>query len=251
MFGKMVYFDESTINEYMSIISNKNNFKVDEYKVSKARSINLAPNGLGFKVDNKKEYNSKAAESLLLECIKFENLLSEREEFIDYSFYENEIETVSKGTIIKVDGFVSVPEEFDIVNLIDKFKYMLIDSKKEDDESTGDTEAQNMFLKNLSTPKIPIIIDIEGGVLCGKLIAENLLVEYQDLSELDDIEMTIIARCASSKMQQKEKPYYDPLRDFLKLNRRMRKEMNPVPKELAPLYIETKYKDVDILAIYR
>lgn len=111
--------------------------------------------------------------------------------------------------------------------------------------------ALEAFLGNASATKIPIIVDMEENILCGKLVAENLLVEYSEISEADDSEVTVLARCSSSGMNIQTKAYYDPLRDFLNLNRIMRKQMKDMPEGFGPLFIDTEYKPDDILAIYR
>lgn len=40
--------------------------------------------------------------------------------------------TMSRGVIIKFDGYIKVPEEFDLTQTIDKFKPMLIASLVKD-----------------------------------------------------------------------------------------------------------------------
>lgn len=84
-----------------------------------------------------------------------------------------------------------------------------------------------------------LIVEAGEEVLCGKLVSYS-----------DDLEMTILARCSSSGMNSSSKPYYNPLIDFLKINRMMRKQMKDMPDEFGPLFLEADYKSIDILAIY-
>ena len=72
---------------------------------------------------------------------------------------------------------------------------------------------------------------------------------YEELSEIDE-NITILAR-VTSQFVSSTKPYYDPLKEFMALNRMMRKSMGDRGKEFSPIYVDDQYRMVEVLAIYR
>ena len=77
----------------------------------------------------------------------------------------------------------------------------------------------------------------------------NLKSEIKKTFESEEI--TVLARCASNGMNMSNKPIFDPLKDFLTLNRAARKQLKDIPNEFSSIYADDEYKPVDILAIYR
>lgn len=50
-----------------------------------------------------------------------------RDDFFDFTQSEDyDLTTMSRGTIIKFDGYIKVPEEFDYTQTIDRFKPLLV-----------------------------------------------------------------------------------------------------------------------------
>lgn len=47
------------------------------------------------------------------------------------------------------------------------------------------------------------------------------------------------------------KPFYDPLKDFMTMNRMLRRSMKDRGEELTALTVDRDYRQIDILAIYR
>ena len=70
------------------------------------------------------------------------------------------------------------------------------------------------------------------------------------IEELEEEQVTVLARISSGFIQ-KNKAYYDPLKDFMSLNRAMRKSIKERDEILQPLYLEQEYRKIDVLAIYR
>lgn len=126
------------------------------------------------------------------------------------------------GVIIKFDGYIKVPEEFDLTQTIDKFKPMLITSLVKDTMDQSEQVALQVFLETSDT-KIPVLIDFDEQLMCSKLISNNMLVKYEDMEEYEELEVTIIARITSGNMVNAKKAFYDPLKDFMTLNRAMDK----------------------------
>lgn len=157
--------------------------------------------------------------------------------------------TIPRGSIIKVDAFLEIPESFDIMQVIDRFKPMFIDSIEADSMEQSGKDALRAFLGNAKATRIPIIGDVDDFLLCAKMYQENLVSEYEEFEEIDE-QVTVVAR-VSSGIINCNKPFYDPLKDFMTMNRMMRRSMKDRGKELTALTVDKNYRMIDILAIYR
>lgn len=99
---------------------------------------------------------------------------------------------------------------------------MLVDSMVGDTKDKTEQEAMKVFFETNDT-KIPIIIDFDDCTLCSKIISKYMLISYEDLEEYEDSEVTIMARITSNNTISITKSFYDPLKDFMKLNRTLRR----------------------------
>ena len=158
--------------------------------------------------------------------------------------------TIQRGCIIKLDSYLEIPEGFDIMQLIDRFKPLIMNSFDTEEMDQTGKEALKVFLGNAKATKIPLVIDNDEYLLSSKINQEYLISDYEDLEEFEDEQVTILARMASGIIKE-DRPYYDPLKDFISLNRMMRKSIKDRGAELQPLMLDRKYRQIDILAIYR
>ena len=78
---------------------------------------------------------------------------------------------------------------------------------------------------------------------------ENLVAEYEEFEEIDE-QVTVLAR-VSSGIVDSNKPFYDPLKDFMTMNWMMRRSMKDRGEELKALTVDKAYRQIDILAIYK
>lgn len=218
-------------------------------QIDKGMQLDLKAFGADTKAS--KTYKAKVQESLLYDCDEFEKLLNGREDYFDFTqFPDFDITTMSRGVIIKFDGYVKIPEEFDFTQMIDKFKPMLMASVVDDTMDKSEQEAMKVFLET-SDKKIPVLIDFDELLMCSKLISNNMLVKYEDMEEYEELEATIIARITSGNMINAKKPFYDPLKDFMTLNRSMRRSMDGRTDGLNEIYADRDYRAIEILAIYQ
>ena len=233
MFGELIYYNKKKIEQYMALI---------EGKATK------------FKQENTFESNNRQLD-YLLECGRFELLLKGRDDyydFVDDNFGIN-IKDVKIGSIIRVRGEIFVPEEFDMVPIIDKYKPLLLSSVECKD-------AEERQLLNLvfhgSKMKVPIFCelgsDCDYWLGIGKVSPDDLLVDYNDLEDYEGKEVTIIAKLEARKFC-KDIPLkvFDIYKDFLGLNRAFRKEMKTGSgQEFESIEVKEDYLALELLAIY-
>ena len=251
MFGNVVYYDKIKIDEYRSVIKGQKNLDVEEYEILNDKSVQVDLKALGVDAKASKSYKAKVQESLLYNCDEFEKLLKGRDDYFDFTQSPDyDLTTMRRGSIIKLDGYIKVPEEFDYTQTIDKFKPMLITSLTENNMDQSEQAALEVFLDTSDT-KIQILIDFGEELMCSKLISNNMLVKYEDMEEYEELEVTIIARITSGNMVNSKKPFYDPLKDFMTLNRAMRRSISGRSDGLYEIYADRDYRTIEVLAIYQ
>lgn len=114
----------------------------------------------------------------------------------------------------------------------------------------SEQDAIKSFFEATDT-KIPVLIDLNEQLMCSKLISNNMLVKYEDMEEYEKLEVTIIARIISSGMVKSQKVFYDPLKDFMTLNRVMRRSIEERTDGLNEIYADKDYRTIEVLAIYQ
>ena len=228
------------------IYYNKN--KVDQYKALITRKVDTEGAQDIFENQDKKI-------SYLLECSAFEELLIDREDYYDYTSETPEIalKDIRLASIIKVSGEIYVPEQFDMVQLIDEFRPVIMKSitYKDQDEK----EMMEIMFKN-SKLRIPVYCELDEScdywLGIGKIAPDNLLVDYNELDDYETQTVNIIARLESRKYYKDVPlPVFDIYKDFLGLNRVLRKQIQSGNKEeFEKISVEEDYLGLEFLAIY-
>ncbi len=233
MFGDLIYFNKKKVDQYSALILGKN---IETRVIDKDNIEDISAN-------------------YLLECSNFEKLLQRRDDFIDY-VDDNQgisIKDVRISSIIKVSGEIYIPEQFDMVHLIDQYKDMIV--SQVDYEDNNQRELINSVLKN-SKVKIPIFCELGGDcdywMGIGKVSQEDMLIDYNELEDYEGKELTIIARLESRKYyRDKPLPVFDIYKDFLGLNRALRKQIASGKKqEFESIDVNEDYIGLELLAIY-
>lgn len=232
MFGDLIYYNGNKIEQYSTLIRGRS-----------AKATDL-----------KEDFDNKKTD-YLLKCSEFEKLLKQRDDYVDY-IDENQailIKDVRISSIIRVTGEIYVPEQFDMIQLINEYKSQLLSELDYKDE--GEEELLNSIFEN-SKMRIPIYCELGGDcdywLGIGKAIPNNLLIEYNELEDYEGKELTIIARLEARKYF-KDKPLtvFDFYKDFLGFNRTLRKQIVTNKKEeFESIDIEEDYLGLELLAIY-
>lgn len=251
MFGNVLFLDFQKVNDYKTIIKGEKNLKIEKVRISNDKGIDAKIPIVSGAYKASQNYEASVEESALFECDEFEKLLEGRDDYFDFTKSSDfDIETMQRGYIIKFDGYIDIPEEFDLTQTIAQFKPMLMNSITRNMES-DEQEAFRTFFTS-SDINVPIITECNNHLLCAKINSKNLKVEYNQLEECEAIEVTIIARITSSSSIQKSKPIFDPFKDFIRLNRTLRRSMgNERPEGLKEIFVDEDYRNIEILAIYQ
>lgn len=250
MFGKLMYFDKKTIDEYKSFITGQRHLEIESCEVSKNKGATFGAKVLSAEAKASHNYSARAVESMLYECVEFEKMLANREDYFDLTKSADlDLLTIPRGSIIKLDAYLEIPEEFDIMRMMDTFKPILMNEIDSKEAERPAKEALKVYLQNAKATKIPVIVDADDILLCSKISQDNTVMEYEEFEELDE-QVTILARVASGIVDAGNS-YYDPLKDFMTMNRMMRRNMKNIDEHLTPLLVEREYRKIDVLAVYR
>ena len=183
---------------------------------------------------------------------RFELSLSnlEGEDFYDFIVNEDmyDITSVQQMKIIKLGGNVEIPEEFDVFNLIESFKPLLIDQI----EIKSDSD-RNMLNSVLGDAKadIPVLLGSGEVTVVGRLNTKWLLEDYTALEEYDEQKITALCKVIGITRQERV-TIFNPLKDFIKLNRAMRRAGSFENGEgFDPIIIDGPVVKVEIIALYK
>lgn len=165
---------------------------------------------------------------------------------------DNNISELGIPTIIRANCEIYIPEQFDMIKIIDEYKDFLI--SKMDLKNNEDQDILNALFKN-SKMKIPVFCEL--GESCNywlgvsNIFSEDLKVDYNDLEDYESKTITIIARL-NSRRYSNQKPIivYDIYKDFLGLNRALRKQIRNGKQEFEKISVEEDFLDLEILVAY-
>lgn len=250
MFGKMIYYDDKTVAEYYSYATGKPYNRLQNQSQENGLNAHLDILSASAGVSKNSTLSYQTTSSLLLECENFERLLAKREDFLDFTTHDEfDLDTANRGTIIKFTGYIEIPEQFDMVQIIDRFKPVLASSIDQQDWEQQNKGIAQAIFEGTDSFSIPLVFELEGRILCAKVKKDHLLVSYDDIEELTTDEVTVLGRLASGIIP-KDKCFYDPLKDFMHLNRATRKKTPERIAGLEKLFLDSPYRNIDVLAIY-
>lgn len=118
-------------------------------------------------------------------------------------------------------------------------------------ESDSEQEALETFLGKASAD-IPIIVDYDDIMISGKLNAKYLLEDYAVLEDYAEQDVFILCKVVGV-IRKTEVEIFDPLKDFIRLPRAMRRslEKDASTAGLEKIKIQGPVLKVEVIAIYK
>lgn len=160
-----------------------------------------------------------------------------------------DLSTVPAMKLIRLCSSFEIPEVFDAVNLIDRFMPMLMGQVTT--KSDAEQEALENILGNASAD-IPFVIEFDDITVAGKLNAKYLHEEYANLEDYADQDVYILCKVVGV-IRKDEVEIFDPLKDFIRLPRTMRRQMTNEGNSvgLDKISVEGPVLKVEVIAIYK
>lgn len=255
MFKNLLYFDVNKVALYKAVLEGKKHVAIKNVKISSSKSLGAKVSVLSGEIGGSNEFEGELVDNLLLDCNEFENLLEKRggDYFFDLIEENYEVETITKSSIIRFQGILRIPNEFDTMDLITQFKPMLINSMQ-----LGNPQEEEIF-KNIfakESTKIPLIIESEylkDNLGFAKLSSTELIINFESLEDYEDEDLTFIAKISTRKKYNNVPiVVFDIMKDFFSISRGLRRQMGVTEIEgIESIKVESNVIELEILAIYR
>ena len=252
MFRSFIYLDEDKLYTYKRQIDGKNTAQPKAMSQKKSAGFSAAMSGFGVNGAMETSIDGEFERDVSFDYDHFELDLArlECEDYFDCVLNdEYDLTTIPAMKLLRICSGFEIPEAFDVVNLIDQFMPMLMGQIET--KSAGEQEALEGILGKASAD-IPFVIECDDVTISGKLNAKYLREEYASLEDYADQDVYLL--CKVVGMVRKEMvEIFDPLKDFIRLPRAMRRQMTASgkPAELDKISVEGPVLKVEVIAIYK
>ncbi|MEI2406359.1 DUF6414 family protein [Niallia taxi] len=255
MFKNLIYFDAVKVAEYSAVLEGKKHIAIKNVKVNSGKSLSAKVAVLSGGINGSNEMEGEIVDNLILDCNEFEELLENKSQdnFFDLKQEECDSETIPRTSIIRFDGNFKIPSEFDMMDLINKFKPLLTSNL-----NLQNAQEEEIFNKifNKESTKIPAFLecsDFVDRIGFAKLNSNSLCYELEHLEDFEDEEVTIIAKVLSRKnVSDKPIVLFDIMKDLFSLSRGIRRQMGESEIEgLQNIKSEENVIIFEVLAIYQ
>lgn len=228
MFKNLIYFDNTKIAEYGALLEGKKHIAVKNVKVSSGKAVNAKIPLVSAGINGTNEIQGEVTDNFLLDCNEFEKLISDKgtDNYFDFLEGNYDFETIPRTSIARFEGAFKIPEEFDMMDLINQFKPIL--SSNMNIVNAPEKELFNKIFAKEST-KIPTFIEsdcFKNRLGFAKLNSQNLLYGLEDLEDFENEDVVIIAKVLSKKVVNQHEPIilFDIMKDLFSLSRGFRRQ---------------------------
>lgn len=204
---------------------------------------------LGVNAGTETEEKREFVKDITKDYDRFEKKLDELggTEYFDLVLEDYDLNTVPNMSIVRLNGSFEIPEQFDMFNLAQNFMPLL--KSQIQTSSQDEKELMETFLGNASAD-IPIVMESEELIVSSKLSTSFLEEEYAQLEEYSEQEVYMLCKVVG-KMQKNQVEIFDPLKDFIKLPRAVRRSMDFNSGGVEPIIIDGPVLKVEVIAIYK
>ena len=252
MFRSFIYLDEDKLYTYKRQISGQNTPNPKAISRKKTAGFAASLNGFGVNGTTETNIDGEFEKDISFDYDQFELDISnlDGEDYFDFVLYdEYDLTSVPAMKLIRICCGFEIPEAFDAINLVEQFRPMLMGQIET--KSAGEQEALQGILGNASAD-IPFIVELDEVTISGKLNAKYLYEDYASLEDYADQDVYML--CKVVGMVRKDiVEIFDPLKDFIRLPRAMRRQMSTDDTSLGidKISVEGPVLKVEVIAIYK
>ena len=251
MFRSFIYLDEDKLYTYKRQIDGHNKPQPKAISKKKTAGFTAGLNGFGLNGATETSIDGEFEKDVSFDYDHFELDISrlDGEDYFDSVLNDYDLTTIPAMKLLRICSSFEIPEAFDAVNLIEQFRPMLMGQIET--KSSGEQEALQGILGKASAD-IPFVIELDEITISGKLNAKHLCEDYSNLEEYADQEVYML--CKVVGMVRKDMvEIFDPLKDFIRLPRAMRRQMNTDGNSvgLETISVEGPVLKVEVIAIYK
>ena len=256
MFKNIIYFDSQKVAGYSALLKGERQVDYRKYRKNTTKSARGNVHLFSGHYDNIDEVEGEIVDNPIFDCNEFEKLLKDKSKDKYFDMIENgeyDIESIPRSAIIRFEGVYNIPEQFDMMDLINEFKPIL--TKQMDLENEGEEEIFNKIFGKEST-KIPMFFDcnnFDSRIGFSKLNSNNFEYRLTELEDFENEEVTILAKVLTHK-EVTNTPIivFDVMKDLFSLNRAMRRQIEEQEIEgIENIKSEENVVTLEVLAIYQ
>lgn len=251
MFRSFIYLDEEKLYTYKRQIEGKNLPQPKTISKKKSATISAAINNLGVSGAAETSINGEFEKDISFDYDQFELKLNdyESEDYFDFVLNDYDLTTLPAMKLLRICSNFEIPEAFDAVNLIDRFMPMLLGQVETKTEN--EHEALESFFGNAAAD-IPFYIECDDITIAGKLSSNCLCEEYSNLEDYAEQDVYLLCKVVGV-ISKETVEIFDPLKDFIKLPRAMRRQMSSGDTSLGldKITVEGPVLKVEVIAIYK
>lgn len=222
-----------------------------EINVRKAKCGNFSLSGFGLGAKHEVEEKRNNNKDIFNDYDRFEKALDslEASEYFDFVLNpEYDLNTVPKMSIIRLNGRFVIPEQFDMYSMAQAFMPFL--TSQIQTANNDERELLASFLGNASAD-IPFLVYDEDIVISGKLSTNCLFEAYSELEDYNEQDVFMLCKVIGLVTKDKVE-VFNPLKDFIKLPRAVRRGMDNSAKEgFESIYVDGPDLKVEVIAIYK
>ena len=251
MFRSFIYLDEDKMYSYLRQIDKGYSLRPVETNTRKTINGSFGSSVFGLNAGTETEEKRVLNGDAFNDYDRFEKDLEtlEATEYFDFVLNtEYDLRTIPRMSIIRICGRFEIPEQFDMYSLAQTFMPLITSQI----QTANDNEKEMMetFLGKASAD-IPILIGEEEIILSGRLSTASLLEVYSELEEYNEQEVFILCKVIGI-MDKKNVEVFNPLKDFVKLPRTVRRGMDNSDKDgLESIIVDGPVLKVEVIAIYK
>ena len=228
MFRSFIYLDQEKMYSYLRQIDTDYANQPIEISKKKTRGGSLGTDFFGANVGTEIEEKREVTKDVIKDYDRFEKKLEELagSEYFDLVLDDYDINTVPRMSIIRVNGSFEIPEQFEMFSV-----------------------AQN-YMPLITSQITTIIIEDEEITIASKMSMDNIEEEYAELEEYNEQEVYMLCKVVGI-MKKDKVEIFNPLKDFIKLPRAVRREMDSNSQGMEPILVDGPVLKVEVIAMYK
>lgn len=249
MFRSFIYLDQEKMYSYLRQIDADYANQPVELSKKKTRGGSFGTDFLGVNAEIEIEEKREVTKDVIKDYDRFEKKLEglSGSEYFDLALDDYDINTVPRMSIIRVNGSFEIPEQFDMFSVAQNFRPLI--TSQIETSSNNERELVEAFLGKASAD-IPIVMENEEIAIASKLSMGNLEEEYAALEEYNEQEVYMLCKVVGI-MQKDKVEIFNPLKDFIKLPRAVRRGMDSGSQSMEPILVDGPVLKVEVIAIYK
>lgn len=251
MFRSFIYLDEDKLYTYKRQIDGSNKPQLKAISKKRTAGFTAGLNGFGVNGATETSIDGEFEKDVCFDYDNFELAISnlDGEDYFDCVLNDYDLSTIPAMKLFRICNQFEIPEAFDVVDLIEQFRPMIMG--RIESKSAGEQEALQGILGKASAD-IPFVIELDDIAISGKLNAKHLCEDYSNLEEYADQEVYMLCKVVGL-VRKDMVEIFDPLKDFIRLPRAMRRQMNTDSNSvgLETISVEGPVLKVEVIAIYK